>query len=489
LVQPLSNFRSTFRSTAIAFLVAGAFFMQSIDATMIATAMPAMARSFSVDAVDIGLGISAYLLALAVLIPVSGWVADRLGPRKVFAAAVVVFTLASILCGASHGLYSFVAARVLQGAGGAMMVPVGRLVVLNNTPREKLIGAIAALTWPALMAPVLGPPLGGVIAVHFGWRWIFWVNVPLGIVAVAAAVLLIPGDIGKVKLPFDWLGFLLTGAAIICLMCGAEMASLKRVLWHRVIALVATGFVLMVGAIRHLKRCDHPMVALSALRVKTFAVTMYGGSLFRMSISAVPFVLPLMFQLGFGYDPIYSGLLVMAVFAGNIAMKPATTPIMRRFGFKPVLVTNGVLNALLVLACVLITPASPRMAVVALLLAGGLTRSMQFTALNTLAFADIERSEISGANTLFSAAFQLSWGMGVVLGAVCIRLAGAGVRLIQIGAMAGSPGIEFRLSFVLLGIVCFLGIVDSIQLDRNAGEAVSKGPAQRSLVKSSNGGG
>ena len=202
--------------------------MQSIDATMIATAMPAMALSFSVDAVDVSLGISAYLLALIVLVPVSGWAADRLGPRTVFTTAVVVFTVASVLCGASQGLYWFVAARVLQGAGGAMMVPVGQLVVLNTTPKEKLIDAIAALTWPALLAPVLGPPLGGLITVHFGWRWIFWVNVPLGIVAVTAALLLIPGDTGKVKLPFDWRGFMVTGAAVVCLMCGAEMASLKN---------------------------------------------------------------------------------------------------------------------------------------------------------------------------------------------------------------------------------------------------------------------
>ena len=229
----------------------------------------------------------------------------------------------------------------------------------------------------------------------------------------------------------------------------------------------------MVAAIRHLRRCDNPMVALSALKVRTFAVTVYGGSLFRMSILAVPFVLPLMFQMGFGFDPVTSGLMVMAVFAGNVVMKPATTPIMRRFGFKRVLVTNGLLNAFLVLACVLITPASPRMAVIALLFAGGLTRSMQFTALGTLAFADVEKSQISGANTLSSAVGQLSWGMGVVLGAVSIRLGGGVVKWVHLGALAASPGIEFRLSFVLLGIVCFLGVIEYFKLDADAGVAVS----------------
>jgi EmrB/QacA subfamily drug resistance transporter len=462
---------------AIAFLVAGAFFMQSIDATMIATAMPAMGESFSVDAVDLGLGISAYLLTLAVLIPVSGWVANRIGARKVFAAAVVVFTLASVLCGASQDLYSFVAARVLQGAGGAMMVPVGRLVVLNHTPKDKLIDAIAALTWPALVAPVLGPPLGGLITVQVGWRWIFWVNVPIGIIAVAAALILIPSDTDRKRQPFDWLGFVLTGAAIVCLMYGVQLVSFKTVVWTHVIAFLTVGVVLMVVAIHHLRRCKVPLVALSALRVRTFAVTMYGGSLFRMSISAVPFVLPLMFQVGFGFDPVYSGLLVMAVFAGNIGMKPMTTPILRRFGFKAVLLTSGTCNAVLVLACAFITPAMPDIAIITLLFAGGLARSMQFTAFNTLAFADIKQSEMAGANTLFSAALQLSGGMGVVLGAVCIRFADGMARLTHLDALAGNPGIEFRLAFVLMAAVSFLGIIDSLKLDRNAGDTVSKKPS------------
>ena len=462
---------------AIALLVAGAFFMQSIDATMIVTAMPAMGSSFTVEPVDISLGISAYLLALAVLIPVSGWVADVLGARRVFAAAVVVFTVASILCGASPGLYSFIAARILQGAGGSMMVPVGRLVVLNNTPKEKLISAIAALTWPALVAPVLGPPLGGWITVHFGWRWIFWVNVPLGIAAFVAALLLIPGDTGNRSKPFDWLGFALTGSGIVCLMYGADMASLESVARVRILALLAAGLVLLALAIRHLKRCSNPMVTLSALRIRTFAVTMYGGSLFRMSISAVPFVVPLMFQMGFGLNPFDSGLLLMALFLGNCAMKPVTTPIMHRFGFKTVLLVCGVINALLVLACAFISPAMPILVTVSVLFAGGLARSMQFTAFNTIAFADIEKHEMTGANTMFSAAFQLSWGLGVVLGAVSIRLSGVVVKLLHSAALAGIPGIEYRLAFVPVAIVTLLGIADSFLLEKNAGEVVSRKPA------------
>lgn len=459
---------------AIAFLVAGALFMQSIDATMIVAAMPAMGRSFQVDAMDIGLGVSAYLIALAVLVPVSGLIADRFGARKVFVSAIGVFTAASILCGVSLGLKSFVAARILQGAGGALMVPVGRLVVLNNTPKHKLISAIAALTWPALVAPVLGPPLGGLITVHIGWRWIFWVNLPIGAIAAAAALALIPGDLVRERKPFDWPGFALTGLGLVALMFGAELVSLKVVDWERVTALLAMGAVLLAVAIRYLLRAKNPMVPLKPLEVKTFAVTIYGGSLFRMSVSAVPFLLPLMFQIGFGFNPVYAGFLVMAVFAGNVAMKPATTPIMRRFGFKPVLLGAGLLNTLLILACAFFTPTTPEAVVLVVLFAGGLVRSMQFTALNTLAFADIPKPQMSGANTLFSTAFQIAWGLGVVLASLCLRFSTVLVKLAWPAALVSVPGVGFRLAFVLVAAVSLLAIGDSLTLAPDAGEAVSR---------------
>jgi len=460
-VQKLSNYQSM----AIAFLVAGGFFMENIDATMIVTAMPAMGRSCSVQASD---------LSLAVLIPISGWVADVLGARKVFATAVVVFTVASVLCGSSHGLYWFVAARILQGAGGSMMVPVGRLVVLNNTPKEKLINAIAALTWPALIAPVLGPLLGGLITVHFGWRWIFWVNVPIGIIAMVAALILIPTDIGGNKKTFDWIGFILTGAAIVCLVYGTDLASLQTVEWVRVIGLLLACLVLLAVAVRYLNQSKNPMVTLSSLRVKTFAVTMCGGSLFRMSIFAVPFLLPLMLQVGFGLSAVYSGIILMALFAGNCAMKPATTPIMRRFGFKPVILVCGTINGLLVLACAFITPTMPTIAIMIVVFAGGMARSMQFTCFNTIAFADIGKNEMSSANTLFSTINQLSMGLGVVLGALSIRLASGVVNLVHSSALAAIPGIEYRLAFVPVAIVTLLGIVDGFTLAPDAGDAVSK---------------
>jgi EmrB/QacA subfamily drug resistance transporter len=335
----------------IALLVAGAFFMENLDGTVITTAVPDIARSFGVAPLALNIGVSAYLLTLGVFIPISGWVAERFGARRVFAAALAIFTLASVLCGMANSLTEFVWLRVLQGAGGAMMVPVGRLVVLNNTPKERLIAVIATLTWPALVAPVLGPPVGGFITSYASWRWIFYLNLPLGVVALVLAWWLIPDRRAAQRRPFDWPGFLLSGSALLLLTWGAEVAGSLHPDWIEAGACMAAGAALLMVLGWHLRRAAHPLIDLASFAIPTFAITIVGGSLFRMAIGAVPFLLPLMFQLGFGLDAFHSGLLVIAVFAGNLMMKPATTPILRRFGFKPVILVNGLANVGSLAAC------------------------------------------------------------------------------------------------------------------------------------------
>ncbi|MBT9432802.1 MFS transporter [Candidatus Sodalis endolongispinus] len=326
----------------MALLVAGAFFMEYLDGTVIATALPQMARDFGVAAVDLNIGMSAYLITLAVLIPVSGWTADRYGARNVFSLALLIFTLSSLLCGLTHNVGEFIAMRVLQGIGGAMMVPVGRLAVLRNTPKSQLIVAIATLTWPALVAPILGPPLGGFITSYASWRWIFFINIPLGIVAIIIAWLIIPNSRESHPQPFDKMGFVSMGLATLCLVTALELCSQLPVNWPAVWLLLAVGLAALLIALRHLRRARHPMVRLDALRIHTFRITMGGGTLFRITVSTVPFLLPLLFQVGFGMDPFHAGILVLAVFAGNLAMKPATTPLMRRFGFRPILLVTAV---------------------------------------------------------------------------------------------------------------------------------------------------
>ena len=457
--------------SAPALLVAGAFFMEFLDGTVIATALPAMARDFGVTAVELNIGISAYLITLAVLIPASGWIADRFGARAIFTLALAIFTLASVFCGLSTEVHIFVAMRILQGIGGALMVPVGRLAVLRTTPKHQLIKAIATLTWPALVAPIIGPPLGGFITRYASWHWIFFINVPLGLAAIILSLRIIPDIRETERRSFDLSGFITTSVAMVSLVTAMERLGDRQPQIWPTLALAALGFGCLLYSIRHFRRAAAPMVRLDALQVPTFRVTMYGGSLFRASISAVPFLLPLLFQVGFGMDPFHSGLLVLAVFVGNLTIKPATTPLIRWLGFRRLLLINGALNVCSLLACALLTPQTPVWAIMLILYLGGVFRSIQFTGVSTLAFADVPAAQMSDANTLFSTASQLAVGLGITLGAIGIRLGeqvGDWLHLTEL------PGISFRLSFVFIALICLVGMIDSLHLAKTAGSSVSE---------------
>ena len=457
--------------SAPALLVAGAFFMEFLDGTVIATALPDMARDFGVTAVELNIGISAYLITLAVLIPASGWIADRFGARAIFTLALAIFTLASVFCGLSPEVHIFVAMRILQGVGGALMVPVGRLAVLRTTPKHQLIKAIATLTWPALVAPIIGPPLGGFITRYASWHWIFFINVPLGLAAIILSLRIIPDIRETERRSFDLSGFITTSVAMVSLVTAMERLGDRQPQIWPTLALAALGFGCLLYSIRHFRRAAAPMVRLDALQVPTFRVTMYGGSLFRASISAVPFLLPLLFQVGFGMDPFHSGLLVLAVFVGNLTIKPATTPLIRWLGFRRLLLINGALNVCSLLACALLTPQTPVWAIMLILYLGGVFRSIQFTGVSTLAFADVPAAQMSDANTLFSTASQLAVGLGITLGAIGIRLGeqvGDWLHLTEL------PGISFRLSFVFIALICLVGMIDSLHLAKTAGSSVSE---------------
>ncbi|WFA42088.1 MFS transporter [Klebsiella pneumoniae] len=455
--------------SAPALLVAGAFFMEFLDGTVIATALPDMARDFGVTAVELNIGISAYLITLAVLIPASGWIADRFGARAIFTLALAIFTLASVFCGLSTEVHIFVAMRILQGVGGALMVPVGRLAVLRTTPKHQLIKAIATLTWPALVAPIIGPPLGGFITRYASWHWIFFINVPLGLAAIILSLRIIPDIRETERRSFDLSGFITTSVAMVSLVTAMERLGDRQPQIWPTLALAALGFGCLLYSIRHFRRAAAPMVRLDALQVPTFRVTMYGGSLFRASISAVPFLLPLLFQVGFGMDPFHSGLLVLAVFVGNLTIKPATTPLIRWLGFRRLLLINGALNVCSLLACALLTPQTPVWAIMLILYLGGVFRSIQFTGVSTLAFADVPAAQMSDANTLFSTASQLAVGLGITLGAIGIRL---GEQVGDWLHLAELPGISFRLSFVFIALICLVGMIDSLHLAKTAGSSV-----------------
>lgn len=451
----------------LALLVAAAFFMEFLDGSIIATALPHMAVSLGSTAVDLHIGISAYLLAVAVFILPGGWASERYGGRVVFTSAMAVFTTGSVLCGLAQSVESFVAARVLQGIGGAMMVPVGRLIVLRTTEKADLLHTIAMLTWPALTAPLLGPPLGGLIAEHASWRWIFFINLPLGCLGLALSLWLIPRHISAAPKDFDWRGFLLASVCLLCATVGLDQlggaGASSRAVTLLLSLSVVTGFLFAIHICRH----RHPLVDPANFRILTFRMVMTVGTLMRMLISAMPFLLPLLFQLGFGLDAFHAGLMVLGLFAGNIAIKPLTSPMLRHFGFRGVLVGNGLLQAATMFGCAVLTPTTPAPVLLGLLIVSGASRSLQFTALSSLAFADVPQLAMGSANTLFSVATQTAFGMGVALGAVTLQATA------QILGASGIPSLHvFQVTFVVMGALMTCVALAGLKLPNHAGNAV-----------------
>lgn len=457
------------KSRLVALVVAAALFMEMLDGTIIAVVLPAMAASLGTDPVALTIGITSYLLTLVVVIPASGWLADRYGVRTVFATAIAGFTLASLACGLSETLWQFTAARIVQGASAALMSPVGRLAVLRNTEKKDLVRAIAFITWPALIAPVLGPPLGGLIAETLSWRFIFFVNLPIGLVGILLVLRFVPNHKTGDKRPFDVIGFGLTALALAALIVGFDLAT------HGggpavVAALFVAGLGLGLIAVRHIGARSDRLVDLATFRVTTFtAATLHGGALFRITAGGVPYLLPLYFQIGFGLDAFAAGLMVLAYALGNVAMKTVTTPVLRRFGFRRVLVVNGLLAALAILACAGLTPGTPEAVSVLVLFAAGCFRSMQFTSQNTLMFADIPDALKSSATTLSSMVHQLSVGIGVALAALILNLSAA----LRDGAGGTPETADFRIALASMALIAFVSMWRFVFLHPDAGSEVS----------------
>ncbi len=386
----ISAVRSVGRnSMVLPFIVAATYFMESLDTTVIATALPQMARSFHVGPNEVSLGMTAYMLTLAVLIPISGWIADQHGTRTVFGSAVVIFTIASVLCGSADSVLAFTAARVLQGVGGAMMVPVGRMIVARNTDQEHMLRAISTITWPAIVAPVVGPTVGGLITTYASWHWVFFLNVPFSIAAFAAIAIFVPNQPGRNVRKLDSRGFLLSSASLVLLLYGMELASRPDASLELAGAIIGAGIVVGLLAIFHLRKTSQPILDLVLFRVQTYKTSVWWGGFARAGIEAVPYLSPLLFQIGFGLSAFHSGLLLLVTATGNLGMKTLTTPIVRRFGFRKVAIANGTAVALSILAFACLAPSTPWPVLFIVLLAYGLSRSLQLSTMTTLSYADI----------------------------------------------------------------------------------------------------
>ena len=452
----------------IPLIVASALFMENLDSTIIATALPAIARSLREDPLHLSLAISSYLLSLAVFIPVSGWMADRYGARRVFRNAIVVFVLGSVACAASQNIGELILARVAQGIGGAMMVPVGRLVLLRQVPKSELVAAMSYLTIPALMAPIFGPPLGGFIVTYVSWRWIFLINVPIGVLGYWLVTRFIRDHAGNATHhAFDLAGWMLLGLGLSGLVFGSENLG-KHVLPPELPPFaVGLGIVLLVLYVLHARQDPAPIMRLGLLKVPTFRASVTGGSLFRIGVGSFSLLMPLMLQLGFGMSALGSGLITFSSAVGALLMKTMAQRITRRYGFRNLLVWNTLVSSLALIACGLLRPAVPSLLIILFLLITGFFRSLEFTCVNTLAFADVEEADMSQATSFSSTAQQLALSIGIGIASQTLNLSLAGRH----ATVLGLP--DFTAAFCTVGLISLSAMLSFRRLAPDAGSSVS----------------
>jgi len=403
-------------------IVAVALFMENMDSTVIATSLPAIAADIGTSPLTLKLAVTSYLLSLAVFIPVSGWTADRFGARTVFRGAIAVFMLGSIGCALSGSLSEFVVARIVEGMGGAMMTPVARLILVRSVDRRELINAMVWVTLPALIGPLIGPALGGFITTYISWHWIFLINIPIGLAGIALATIFIEDVRAQTPDPFDPLGAVLAGLGIGGLAFGGSLLGLNFLPTSVVIVLIIVGAGAAYAYVLHARRTPAPVLDLSLLEIPTMRAAVVGGFIYRSGMGAMPFLLPLLLQLGFDLTAFQSGLITLSNVVGAMGMKTVIPIILRRYGFRRVLVVNALISAALVAACATFTPGVSFAWIVGVLIVGGFFRSLEFTSLNTIAYADVDNRRMSRATSLVAVAQQVSISVGVAIGALVVDL-------------------------------------------------------------------
>jgi EmrB/QacA subfamily drug resistance transporter len=458
-----------------ALTVACALFMENLDSTVISTSLPPIAKDLNVDPISLKLALTSYLVSLAIFIPASGWAADRFGARTIFKAAVTVFTLGSISCGLAGTLPGLVGARMVQGLGGAMMVPVGRLLLLRSVERSELVNALSYLTVPALLGPIAGPLVGGFITTYFHWRWIFWINVPIGAAGLILATFFIEDIKAEALWPFDVKGFLLCGTGLAFLLFGLGGAGRGLLPWQAALLLAGLGAGGLAAYGRHARGAAFPLLDLNLLSIGTFRASVTGGSLFRIGIGSIPFLLPLMLQTSFDMDAFQSGSITFIASAGAMAMKATAAPILRAFGFRPVLIYNAMLSAAFLGCYGFFTPSTPVAVMMSLLFVGGFVRSLEFTSINAIAYANIDALQMSQAVSFSSVAQQLSLSLGVAAGAGALQ----GLALLDPGSDALALE-NFKWAFVAMAAISLSAAVAFLRLPAAAGSELTQRTPEKS---------
>jgi EmrB/QacA subfamily drug resistance transporter len=455
-------------------IVAVALFMEQMDSTVIATSLPTIAADIGTDPLALKLAVTSYLISLALFIPASGWVADRFGGRTVFRAAIGVFVIGSILCALANSLAWFVVARIIQGIGGSMMTPVGRLVLVRTVDKRALVNAMAWVSIPGLIGPMLGPPLGGFISTYLTWHWIFLINVPIGI----AGMFLVTRYIEDVRIErtdtFDYTGFLLIGMGVAGLAFGLSVLGLDFLPLNITLSMIVGGALFTGAYLAHASQSPAPLLDLSLFRLPTFRASVTGGFLARVGFGALPFLLPLFLQLGFHYTPVQSGLITFLTAVGAISMKLLVAPILRRFGFRNVLVWNCVISAAFLAACAMFTARTPMIVMMLVLLIGGFFRSIAFTCIGTIAYAEVDAPRMSSATSLVAALQQLSISTGVAIGALTVETAS---RLNHSSTFSAA---DFPPAFLVVSAISLSAVVVFWRLPRDAGAILAnRAPAPK----------
>lgn len=452
----------------IPYIVGCALFMQMLDSTVVATALPTMALSLDTSVIRMNTIITSYLLAVAVFVPISGWAADRFGARKVFLAAILLFTASSVACALSQTLPQLVISRVIQGMAGAMMVPVGRIILLRRVPKDELLSAMAVLTLPALLGPIIGPPVGGFLVTYASWHWIFLINIPVGALGIDLVLRYIREDYPTERPPLDWLGFILSAICLATLVTSFENVGHGTISWATLGWLTLAGLVAGAWYIWHSRQVAYPIIDLSLLRTKTFAISVLGGNLCRFSLGAAPFLLAIMLQTNFGMSALSAGLITFTGAIGALGMKLVAPPIIRRYGFRKVLIVNAWLTGVFIALCAMFQATTPMWLMIAVLTAGGFFRSLQFTAVNTLTYADLESEAMSQASSFAAMAQQLAISLGVACAAVTLNVS---------MALRGASSVETQdtiWAFLILGAITAISSLSFARLSASDGESLQK---------------
>jgi EmrB/QacA subfamily drug resistance transporter len=450
-------------------LVAVAFFMESLDTTILNTAVPAIAHALKVAPLSMKAVLSSYTLSLAVFIPISGWMADRFGTRRVFASAIGLFSIGSFLCGISSNIHLLVACRVLQGCGGAMMVPVGRLTMVRTFAKSELIRAMSFVAIPGLIGPMLGPIAGGLIVAYFHWRVIFFVNLPIGLIGLCLVYLHLP-DYREKSNPLDFVGLILFGSGVALLSYVLEVFGEHTLGVREILGLLALSFLLLTGYGLHATKIAFPLLRLNLFRIRTFRAAVSGSFFTRLGIGGIPFILPLLYQVGLGFTPVQSGLLMTPQAIAAMSLKPAMPRILARFGYRAVLISNTVMLGLLIALFATIGVGTPVWLMVAQTFCFGFFSSLQYTSMNTLVYADVTDEETSSASSIASTMQQMSISFGVATASLATaffipdRFRSNAPEMIQ--------GIHH--AFFVLGGLTVLSTIVFRKLESTDGEAVSQ---------------